>query len=76
MIRAPENITTAATAAARAAFERALQIGYGPVAAQQFARLARREASESESPAAIALRIVRPRAPREPHAPTPPGAAS
>lgn len=49
--------------AARAANEaliRAETLGYSRTAAQQFARIARREASEWESPQHTALRIVLP----------------
>ncbi len=61
-----------------AAFRRALKLGYGRVAAQQFARLAKRDALDSESPAAAALRIVPPRqvsATRRPVGPGPRTAA-
>lgn len=62
MTGVPADIDHAARAA-RAAFERALRVGYGHVTAQQFARLARREARAAESPNATAMRIVRPRLP-------------
>lgn len=44
-----------------AAFRRALQLGYGRVIAQQFARIAKRDALDSESPAAVAMRVVPPK---------------
>ena len=44
-----------------AAFARALKLGYGRVVAQQFARVAKRDALPSESAGAAALRIVPPR---------------
>lgn len=44
-----------------AAFDRALKLGYGRVVAQQFARVAKRDALPSESAGAVALRIVPPR---------------
>ena len=47
--------------AANAARLRALKLGYGNVSAQQFARIARREASQWESPNQTAMRVVIPR---------------
>jgi len=44
-----------------AAFSRALKLGYGRVAAQQFSRVAKRDALDSESPGAVAMRVVPPR---------------
>ena len=46
--------------AAHAAFVRAVHLGYSAVASRQFARIAKREASEWESPRETALRIVIP----------------
>ena len=47
--------------AANAAFTRAVHLGYSTVASRQFARSAKREASEWESPRETALRIVIPK---------------
>ena len=47
--------------AANAAFTRAVHLGYSTVASRQFARIAKREASEWESPRETALRIVIPK---------------
>lgn len=60
-----------------AAFSRALQLGYGRVTAQQFSRVAKRDALDSETPAQVALRVVPPRqasATRRPSGPTRPAA--
>ena len=46
---------------AGAAFRRALKLGYSRVTALQFARTAKRDALDSESPAAVALRVVPPK---------------
>ncbi len=53
-----------AAEAANAAFVRAVQLGYSIVASRQFSRIAKREASEWESPRETALRIVLPRTAR------------
>ena len=47
-------------AAGRAAFDRALRLGYCRTVADQFRRTARREAQDWESSEETALRIVRP----------------
>lgn len=47
-------------AAANAAYERAIELGYGRASAQQFARLARKDASEFESAKQTAFRVVIP----------------
>lgn len=47
-------------AAANAAFKRAIDLGYCRASAMQFARLARKDASEMESAQHTALRIVLP----------------
>jgi hypothetical protein len=44
-----------------ATFNRAVSMGYSRTSAVQFARQAKRDASEWESPAAVAMRIVHPR---------------
>jgi hypothetical protein len=44
-----------------ASFHRALKLGYSQVTAQQFSRVAKRDALPTETPAAVALRIVPPR---------------
>lgn len=49
-----------AAKAANAAYDRAIGFGYCKTSANQFARQARREASDWESPAATAMRIVYP----------------
>lgn len=46
--------------AANAAYARAIKLGYCNTSAHQFARVARREASEWESADHVALRIVIP----------------
>lgn len=43
-----------------AAYNRAIKLGYGRASAQQFARLAKREAGDMESAAHVALRVVMP----------------
>lgn len=53
-----------AAEAANEAFIRATHLGYSLVASRQFARLAKREASERESPRETALRIVIPKTAR------------
>ena len=50
-----------AAEAANAAFTRAILLGYSNVASRQFARLAKKEASEWESPRETALRLVLPK---------------
>lgn len=50
-----------AAAIGNAAYERAVAFGYSATTAKQFARQAKREATDWESPAEVALRIVRPR---------------
>ncbi len=50
-----------AAEAANAAFTRAIHLGYSTVASRQFARIAKREASEWETPRETALRIVIPK---------------
>lgn len=50
-----------AARAANEAFIRAQSLGYSRTSADQFARIARREASEWESPQHTALRIVLPK---------------
>lgn len=50
-----------AAKAGNAAFTRAIHLGYSTVASRQFARIAKREASEWESPQHTALRIVIPK---------------
>lgn len=50
-----------AASAANAAFVRAIHLGYSTTASRQFARIAKREASELESPRETALRIVLPK---------------
>lgn len=50
-----------AAEAANAAFVRAVHLGYSTVASRQFARIAKREASEWETPRETALRIVIPK---------------
>lgn len=47
--------------AANAAYARAIDLGYCETSAQQFARQARREASDWESPKQTALRLVIPK---------------
>ena len=47
-------------AAANAAYKRAIALGYCKTSALQFSRVARREASEWESAAHTALRVVIP----------------
>lgn len=49
-----------AAEAANAAFTRAIHLGYSTVASRQFARIAKREASEWETARETALRIVLP----------------
>lgn len=49
-----------AARAANEAYIRAESLGYSRTAAQQFARIARREASEWECPQHTALRVVLP----------------
>lgn len=46
---------------AGAAYRRALHLGYCRTTAQQFARVAKREAVDWETPSSVALRIVPPR---------------
>jgi len=53
-----------AASAANEAFTRAIHLGYSTVASRQFARIAKREANEWESPRETALRIVLPRTAR------------
>lgn len=53
-----------AAEAANAAFTRAIHLGYSTVASRQFARIAKREASEWETARETALRIVLPRTTR------------
>ena len=60
-----------AAMAANEAVIRAEALGYSKTAQQQFARIARREASEWEHPQHTALRIVLPQ--RASLSPTPPG---
>lgn len=55
----PEAIRAAE--AANAAFTRAIHLGYSTVASRQFARIAKREASELETARETALRIVLPK---------------
>ena len=55
----PEAIRAAE--AANAAFNRAVYLGYSTVASRQFARIAKREASEWETARETALRIVLPK---------------
>lgn len=55
----PEAIRAAE--AANAAFTRAIHLGYSTVASRQFARIAKREASEWETARETALRIVLPK---------------
>ena len=55
----PEAIRAAE--AANAAFTRAIHLGYSTVASRQFARIAKREASEWETARETALRIVIPK---------------
>lgn len=55
----PESVRRAEIG--NAAFSRALNLGYGRMTAQQFARVAKRDALDSETPAAVALRVVPPR---------------
>lgn len=55
----PAAIRTAAIG--NAAFSRAVKLGYGPITAQQFSRVAKRDALECETPAQVALRVVPPR---------------
>lgn len=43
-----------------AAYERAKLLGYCHTSAQQFARQAKRDAADSESPAHVAMRVVIP----------------
>lgn len=50
-----------AAEAANAAFTRAVHLGYSTVASRQFARIAKREASEWETARETALRIVIPK---------------
>lgn len=50
-----------AAEAANAAFTRAIHLGYSTVASRQFARIAKREASEWETPQETALRLVLPK---------------
>lgn len=50
-----------AAEAANAAFVRAVHLGYSTVASRQFARIAKREASEWETARETALRIVIPK---------------
>lgn len=50
-----------AAEAANAAFTRAIHLGYSTVASRQFARIAKREASEWETARETALRIVIPK---------------
>lgn len=50
-----------AASAANAAFVRAIPLGYSTTASRQFARIAKREASEWESPRETALRVVMPK---------------
>ena len=47
--------------AANAAFVRALQLGYSTTASRQFARIAKREASEWETARETAMRLVLPK---------------
>lgn len=47
--------------AANAAFVRAVHLGYSTVASRQFARMAKREAHEWETPRETALRLVLPK---------------
>ena len=46
---------------ANAAYERALKLGYSRISAQQFARKAKAEHTQTETPAQVALRIVPPK---------------
>lgn len=62
-----------AAEAANAAFRRALSLGHSRVAAMQFSRNAKREASEWEEPTQTAMRVVLP--PRGTFAGNPGGAA-
>lgn len=62
VMTAPFGDATAARAAkaANAAYDRAIELGYCKTSAQQFARTAKREASDWETPSETALRIVYP----------------
>lgn len=44
-----------------ACFNRARKLGYSTVLAQQFSRVAKRDALPHESPAAVAMRVVPPK---------------
>jgi len=44
-----------------AAFERAMKLGYSRISALQFARRAKAEHTQTETPAQVALRIVPPK---------------
>lgn len=54
-------VSVRAAEAANAAFRRALKLDYSRVSAQQFARIAKREASQWESPEQTAMRVVIPK---------------
>lgn len=56
-----DPVAIRSAAIGNAAFSRALQLGYGRVTAQQFSRVAKRDALDSETPAQVALRVVPPR---------------
>lgn len=55
----PEAIRSAAVG--NAAYNRAIKLGYSRVSAQNFSRIAKREAGEYESPAHVAMRVVLPK---------------
>lgn len=44
-----------------AAFERAVKLGYCQLIARQFARIAKVQAKDTDTPAAVAMRIVPPK---------------